>query len=336
MPVAIDFFLQYGYLILFVWVLAEQLGMPIPSVPLLVTAGTLTATHKLNLFLVILSVLAGSLVSDTVWYFMGKRFGGAVVRLMCRLSLESSTCVRRTEDYFTKHGPASLLLAKFIPGLGTVAAPIAGQTGMGFRIFLGYDAAGVLIWSLVMTLIGRFFGDYLKHHPNALAWVGHFAGVLFVLGILGFLGYRIFKQQKFLKEIRMARLEPSELKDMMDRGNEVYIVDLRHPLDYLPDPRVLPGAVRLTPDKLVEFSDGIPRDRDVVLYCTCPSEATAAKMAMNLRKLGIYRVRPLRGGFDGWKDAGYPLEEYSDDNARVRILERASAPPVDILDAAAE
>lgn len=337
MPVAISFFLQYGYLILFLWVMAEQLGMPIPSVPLLVTAGTLTATHKLSLPLVLISVLAGSLVSDTIWYFAGKRFGGAVVRLMCRLSLESSTCVRRTEDYFTKHGPASLLLAKFIPGLGTVAAPIAGQTGMGLRVFLSFDAAGVLIWSLVMTLSGRFFGDYLEHHPNALAWVGHFAGALFVLGILGFLGYRIFKQQKFLKEIRMARLEPSELKGMMDQGQQPYIVDLRHPLDYLPDPRVLPGAVRLTPDKLVEFSDGIPRDRDVVLYCTCPSEATAAKMAMNLRKLGIYRVRPLRGGFDGWKDAGYPLEEYAEDNVRVRTLEKASSAATgEILDAATE
>jgi rhodanese-related sulfurtransferase len=96
---------------------------------------------------------------------------------------------------------------------------------------------------------------------------------------------------------------------MIDRNQEVYIVDLRHPLDYLPDPRTLPGAVLLTPDKLVEHTDQIPRDRDVVLFCTCPSEATAAKMALTLRKIGVYRVRPLRGGFDEWKRLGYPLEE---------------------------
>ena len=309
MPVAVDFFVQYGYLILFVWVLAEQLGTPIPSAPLLLTAGTLTATHKLYLPLVLLSVLLGSLVSDTIWYFMGKRFGGAVVRLMCRLSMEASTCVRRTEDYFTKHGAGALLVAKFIPGLGSVAAPIAGQTGMKYRVFAAYDAAGILIWSLTLTLIGRFFGDVLKQHPGALAWTAHFAVVLFVLAVFGVLAYRVFKQQAFLKQVRTSRLEPEELKGMLDAGNQVYIVDLRHPLDYLPDPRVLPGAVRLTPDKLVERSDEIPRDRDVVLYCTCPSEATAAKMAMNLRKLGVYRVRPLRGGFDGWKQKGYPLQE---------------------------
>ena len=295
MPLALDFFIHYGYVVLFVWVLAEQLGMPIPSAPLLITVGTLTATHKLNLALALLTVLIASLISDTIWYQLGKRFGGRVVRMVCRLSMESSTCVRRTEDYFTKHGPSALLLAKFIPGLGTVAAPIAGQTSMKYRTFLAYDSGGILLWCLGYMLVGRFFGDVLKKHPEALAWVAHFSATLFILAVLGLLAYRVWKQQAFLKQVRTARLEPEELKRMLDSGKSVFIVDLRHPLDYLPDPRVLPGALRLTPDKLIENQNEIPRDRDIVLYCTCPSEATAAKMALNLRKLGIYRVRPLRG-----------------------------------------
>ena len=133
--------------------------------------------------------------------------------------------------------------------------------------------------------------------------------VLFVLLLLGFLSYRFLRQRAFLREIRTARVDPNELKAMLDRGQEVYIVDLRHPLDYLPDPRTLPGAVLLTPDKLVLQSDEIPRDRDVVLFCTCPSEATAAKMALAIRKMGVYRVRPLLGGFDEWKRLGFPLVE---------------------------
>jgi len=309
MPVALDFFLKYGYLILFVWVLTEQLGVPIPSVPLLLTAGTLTATHKLNLPLVLVAIMLGSLVSDSLWYIMGKRYGGAVVKLLCRLSMESSTCVRRTENYFTKNGPAALLVAKFIPGLGSVAAPIAGQISMPYGSFVMFATAGILIWALTFTLGGRFFGDVLKQHPNALSWVAHFAVLLFVLLLLGFVFYRFLRQRAFLREIRTARVGPQELKGMLDRGQEVYIVDLRHPLDYLPDPRTLPGAVLLTPDKLVLQSDEIPRDRDVVLFCTCPSEATAAKMALAIRKMGIYRVRPLLGGFDEWKRLGYPLVE---------------------------
>ena len=239
MPVALDFFLKYGYLILFVWVLTEQLGVPIPSVPLLLTAGTLTATHKLNLPLVLVAIMLGSLVSDSLWYIMGKRYGGAVVKLLCRLSMESSTCVRRTENYFTKNGPAALLVAKFIPGLGSVAAPIAGQISMPYGSFVIFDTAGILIWALTFTLGGRFFGDVLKQHPNALSWVAHFAVLLFVLLLLGFVFYRFLRQRAFLREIRTARVGPQELKGMLDRGQEVYIVDLRHPLDYLPDPRTL-------------------------------------------------------------------------------------------------
>jgi membrane protein DedA with SNARE-associated domain/rhodanese-related sulfurtransferase len=309
MPIALSFFLKYAYLILFFWVLVEQFGVPIPSVPLLLTAGTLTATHRLSLPLVLIFVTLGSLVSDSLWYFMGRKYGGAVVKLLCRLSMESSTCVRRTEHYFTKHGSGALVLAKFIPGLGSVAAPIAGQTGMKYRFFAIFDTAGILLWALAFVLSGRFFGDVLKRNPEALQWVGHFAFLLFVMLLMGFFVWRSFRQRAFLREISMARLEPQELKTMLDREQPVYIVDLRHPLDYLPDPRTLPGAVLLTPDSLVLQSDEIPRDRDVVLFCTCPSEATAAKMALTIRKMGIYRVRPLRGGFDEWKRLGYPLVE---------------------------
>ena len=309
MPVALDFFLRYGYWILFLWVLMEQLGVPVPSVPLLLTAGTLTATHRMSFPLVLLAVMLGSLVSDSAWYWLGQKYGGAVVKLLCRLSMESSTCVRKTEGYFTKHGASALLVAKFIPGLGSVAAPIAGQTGMKYRLFALYDTAGILLWAATFTLGGRFFGEVLKRHPHALGLVGRFGFLLFVLLLLGFLVSRFFRQRAFLREIQLARVDPRELKEMLDRGQPVHIVDLRHPLDYLPDPRTLPGAVLLSPAELVAQVAEIPRDRDVVLFCTCPSEATAAKMALEIRKRGVYRVRPLLGGYDEWKRLGFPLVE---------------------------
>jgi membrane protein DedA with SNARE-associated domain/rhodanese-related sulfurtransferase len=309
MPIARDFFVHYGYAILFLWVLAEQLGVPLPSIPLLLTAGTLSGTHDLRQGWAVLSVVAACLVGDTAWFSLGRRFGASMVRLVCRLSLESATCVRRTEDYFQRHGAQTLLLAKFVPGLGTVAAPIAGQTGMRYRIFLLYDLAGALIWSVSVTMVGRFFGDYLNHHPHAWASVGHSAGLLFLLLVAAFLGYRVFKQQAFLRQVRGAKIEPETLKEMLDSGRPVYVVDLRHPLDYLPDPRMIPGAVLLTPSTLRERSAEIPRDQDVVLYCTCPNDATSARTAMQLRRLGIYRVRPLHGGYEGWKRRGYPLVE---------------------------
>jgi membrane protein DedA with SNARE-associated domain/rhodanese-related sulfurtransferase len=307
MPFALHFFLKNAYLVLFLWTMVEQIGIPLPTAPLLITAGTLTATHKLHLAPVLLSVLFGSLVSDLAWYALGGKYGGAVVRLLCRFSPETNACVRRTEGYFSKHGARALLIAKFIPGLSTVAGAIAGQTKMSLRTFVVYDATGVLLWALSFTVGGRFFGDYLDLHPHALAWAAHFAVTLFLLLFIAFFANRMIQRRAVLAEIRTARVSPAELREMLDNGEQVYIVDLRHPLDYLPDPRTLPGAVLYTPDRLVESSSQIPRDRDVILFCTCPNEETAVKMALTIRKMGITRARPLLGGYDGWKKLGYPL-----------------------------
>ncbi len=317
MPVATQFFLHYGYAILFLWVATEQLGAPVPSIPLLLTVGTLSATHKMHAEVALFWVLLACALSDSAWYLLGRRFGGRMLRLLCRFSLEASTCVAKTENYFGRNGASTLLFAKFVPGLSTVAAPIAGQTGMSYGRFLAYDMAGSLVWGAAYIYAGRFFGDLLKRSHEMLYLLSHFATGLVLVMIIGFFLYRLGKQRRFLHQVSELRLEAKELKDMLEDltengGQMPYIVDLRHPLDYMPDPRVLPGAVRIGPSELAKRAEHIPRDRDVILYCTCPSEETSAKVAMDLHRHGIYRVRPLRGGFDGWKAAGYPLEDYVD------------------------
>jgi membrane protein DedA with SNARE-associated domain/rhodanese-related sulfurtransferase len=319
MPIAIGFFVEHAYAILFLWVLVEQLGLPVPSIPLLLAAGTLSATHRLSAPSTELAVLAACLISDSAWFTLGRNFGSRVVRLLCRMSLESTTCVARTEGYFSRSGPVTLLFAKFVPGLSTVAAPIAGQTGMNYPRFLLFDMAGSLIWSLSFLLAGRFFGDVASRSQGLFAFLSHFAAIVFVLMVAGFILWRVVKQRRFVARVREMRLEPEELKAMLDEaaqdGNsQPYIVDLRHPLDYLPDPRVLPGAVRIGPNEVARHAERIPRDRDIILYCTCPSEETSAKVALQLHRLGITRVRPLRGGFDGWKKAGYPLFDYVEES----------------------
>jgi membrane protein DedA with SNARE-associated domain/rhodanese-related sulfurtransferase len=327
MPIALVFFVHYAYLIIFLWVLVEQVGIPIPSVPVLLTAGTLSATHRVSWLGITGAMLLGCLIADSVWFSLGRRYGNSVLKLLCRFSFEASTCVSKTESYFTRRGALTLLFAKFVPGLSTVAAPIAGQTGMSYPRFFAWDLAGSLIWGEAFILAGRFFGDLAKRSAPFFAWLGHFAIVIFVLMVLGFLAHRIWKQRKFLQQVRELRLEPSELKTMLDYADTnhtpaPFIVDLRHPLDYLPDPRVLPGALRIGPNELKQHSEIIPRDRDVILYCTCPSEETSARLALQLHKMGVYRVRPLRGGFDGWKQAGYPLVDYVTDTPTSPVVQQ--------------
>ena len=300
--------LIYGYLLLFGWVLVEQLGVPLPATPVLLAAGALSAQGQISFPLALLAGVCASVTSDSCWFLIGRRYGHHVLRILCKLSLEPTTCVRRTQDSFGRRRGTMLMFAKFVPGLGILAPPVAGENGMNYGAFLFYDGIGGAIWVGALLACGRFFGDLLKRDPSALHWVARFSGLLLVLGIIGFFLARLYRRRAVLKKLAAARLEPEELKRLLDAGEPIYIVDLRHPLELLPDPFVLPGALHLSPETLAARQQEIPRDRDVVLYCTCPSEATAAKTAMTLHKFGIERVRPLRGGFDEWKRLGYPMD----------------------------
>jgi membrane protein DedA with SNARE-associated domain/rhodanese-related sulfurtransferase len=300
--------LLYGYLLLFAWVLVEQFGVPLPATPVLLAAGALTAEHELSFPLALLAGLAAALIADTAWFFAGRRYGHHVLRLLCKLSMEPTICVRRTQDSFGRRREITLMIAKFVPGLATLAPPVAGENGMPYGRFLFFDAVGAAAWLSVLLALGRFFGDLLKRDTSVLDWAGRFSGALLVLGILGFLVGRVVRRRMVIKNLVAARVEPEELKRRLDAGESIYIVDLRHPLELLPDPFTLPGALHVSPEALAARQSEIPRDRDIVLYCTCPSEATAAKTAMTLHKLGIDRVRPLRGGFDEWKRLGFPLQ----------------------------
>jgi membrane protein DedA with SNARE-associated domain/rhodanese-related sulfurtransferase len=308
MASATQILITYGYLLLFAWVLVEQLGIPLPATPILLAAGALSAEGKISFLLALLAALAGSLMSDTAWFLIGRKYGHHVLRILCKLSMEPTICVRRTQDSFGRRRQVTLMIAKFVPGLATLAPPVAGQNGMSYVEFLFFDALGAAAWFGILLAVGRLFGDALKRDPSLLNWVGRFSGALLVLGILAFFGARIIRRRMLLKELVSARLEPQELKRQLDAGELVCIVDLRHPLELLPDPFTLPGAIHFSPESLAARHLEIPRDRDVVLFCTCPSEATAAKTAMTLHKLGIERVRPLRGGFDEWKRLGFPMD----------------------------
>jgi len=300
--------IAYGYLLLFAWVLVEQLGVPLPATPVLLAAGELSAEGRISFFVALMAGLAAALIADSSWFLVGRRHGHRLLRLLCKLSMEPTVCVRKTQDSFGRRRVVTLLIAKFVPGLALLAPPVAGQNGMGYGEFLLFDGLGATAWVGALLMVGRLFGDALKRDPSLLNWVGRFSGALLVAGIVAFFVGRILRRRMTLRELAAARLEPEELKRQLDAGELVYIVDLRHPLELLPDPFTLPGALLFSPDSLAARHLEIPRDRDVVLFCTCPSEATAAKTAMTLIKLGIERVRPLRGGYDEWKRLGFPVD----------------------------
>lgn len=323
---AMHLLLHHAYAVLFAWVLVEQGGLPIPSVPLMVAAGTLSAAHRLHVAYALPVVMLACLISDSAWYFLGKRYGSRVLDTLCKFSLEAATCVVKTQRTVGKYGATALLFAKWVPGLSTVAAPITGQAGVSYPKFVAYDMAGTLMWAGGWLFAGRFFGDLAKRSHEFFVALGHYSVVLLLTAVVAVVLVRFIRWRMFLVELRGLRLEPEQLLAMMEDAESAglqppFIVDLRHALDLEPDHLVLPGAVRIGPEELKQRRELIPRDRDVVLYCTCPSEQTSAKVALELRRMGVRRVRPLRGGLQGWKDAGYPLVELT----RASVSEAATA-----------
>ena len=257
---------RHGYALLFFWVLAEQGAIPLPSIPLLVVGGALVRHGQLQMPVAIACCVAAALIADTVWFQLGKRRGLRVLNFLCRVSLEPDSCVRRTENAFLKYGLNSLLVSKFVPGLNAVAAPLAGSFGARYWRFLAYDSAGTMIWSAAYLTLGYVFAEQLE---SVVAYASRMGSSLLglVVGLFAFwICWKFIQRRRFLKQLNVARITPEELRDRLEAGEELLIVDLRTKLDE--HPSTIPGAVRISPEDLISGAQAIPRDRDIILFCS--------------------------------------------------------------------
>jgi membrane protein DedA with SNARE-associated domain/rhodanese-related sulfurtransferase len=307
MSETLQFVVQHGYLLVFAWVFVEQAGLPIPSGPLLMAVGALSGMHQMNLSVAMTIATVAAIASDAMWYEVGRRKGVRVLQLLCRISLEPDSCVRRTQVSFGRSGPRVLLVAKFVPGLNAMAAPLAGIIRMGWRRFLLFDVVGALLWVSAYTVTGYAFAGELERVAAHAAYLGEWLLVIVLGGFAGYILWKFYKRKKFLRNLRIARITPEELKEKIDGGEDVIIVDLRHSIEFEAQPETIPGALHMDAAELEEASEAIPRDREIVLFCACPNEVTAARLALLLRSHGITRIRPLAEGYEGWRSRGFPL-----------------------------
>jgi membrane protein DedA with SNARE-associated domain len=264
----VSFLIRHGEAFMFLYVFADQLGVPLPAVPALLAMGALGAAGKLNFGLALLVSVVATVLADATWYTLGRARGSQVLRLLCKISLEPDSCVRRTEDVFLRYGVRALVVAKFVPGLGTVAPPMAGMVGVSVPRFALYSALGALLWAGTWSSLGYVAGDALSHVMDE---TGRFGTVLLSLVAAAVAGYVIVKwiqRQRFLRSLRIARMSQDELKRDLDSGNPVFVVDLRSALDVAATPFVIPGALRIAAEELERRHERIPRDRDVVVYCS--------------------------------------------------------------------
>jgi membrane protein DedA with SNARE-associated domain len=262
-----EFVLNYGYLLVAAWVFIDQLGVPIPANPVLVTAGALAGMGELNAGLLLASATLGSIPSDVIWYEAGRRKGARVLRLICRVSLEPDYCVRNTQDTFARYGPRSLFLAKFLPGYQTLAPPLAAMSGLSLPRFLAYDIPGAALWSATFIGIGMIFHGQLDRVFQAISELG--AGLLWILafGALCHVTWKFYHRRRFLQSLRTSRIEPHEVREMLDAGHDLALFDLRNELAVEMNPLRIPAAQLVTLEEIDERHLEIPRDREIILYC---------------------------------------------------------------------
>jgi len=297
---------QYGLWIVFLNVLIEQAGVPVPAYPTLMVAGALLVHAGYSMPQVLAAAVAASLVADLAWFFAGARFGRPVLRTLCRISLSPDSCVRQTESIYARWGAPSLLVAKFVPGFSAVATALAGLVGTRWTVFALFDSLGALLWAGVAVAVGSIFSDAVRDILDVLEALGK-AGLLVTLGAFGtVILLKLRQRQRFYRQLHMDRITVDELRAMLDDGRAPSVLDVRSVASQR-DGRI-PGATAVDSQNLRQAIAAIKPTGEVVVYCACPNDASAVSIARQLIKLGFSRVRPLQGGIDAWIAAGYVVD----------------------------
>jgi membrane protein DedA with SNARE-associated domain/rhodanese-related sulfurtransferase len=312
MKETVEFLAKHGYWILFAGVLGRQACLPVPANLLLLAAGALAGLGTLNLAGIIALSVTAFLLADLAWYGAGRRWGSKTLHFFCGAAQDPRSCVGKMTKSFSRHGVKSLLFSKFIIGLDAVAAPMSGISGVSLPIFLMFDALGAILWSSTYMALGYFFSDQLDRVARYAAQTGKLVILAGIAG-LGVMIIRKFVQwYRFLREFRLARITPEELRDKLPTADKLLILDLQGRPKRAQGLTAIPGAVRINPHELGRYirqyrGADLRTDREVIVYCDSPSETRSARVALALRRMGFKRVRPLAGGFQAWLKCGFPV-----------------------------
>jgi membrane protein DedA with SNARE-associated domain/rhodanese-related sulfurtransferase len=315
---------HYGAGIIFVVTLLARLGAPIPAAPLIIVAGAVAARGGPSLWWVIVCASLASLAGDGAWFLGGRRYGYRVLRMLCRISLSPDSCVRQSEALIGRWGGWSLIAAKFLPGLSAVAAPMAGALGMAGGKFIAFQTIGSVLWASTFAGVGIFFRNDVAAVLEAISDLGIGAVASLLLLAAGYLAWRYVRRQLDLRDAGIPRIDVGELVELLASGEGPLLVDVRPPAIHDLDARRIPGAVSVELAQIRTWARELPRNREIVVYCNCPNEASAARASRMLLKDGFLKVRPLGGGLDAWASAGHDIESVS--GMRGNLEPRAAQP----------
>lgn len=298
---------RHGLLLAFLNVWASQSGLPFPAYPTLIVTSALAIQGAFSPLALLAVSVAACLIADSAWYLAGRRYGNRVLRLMCRISLSPDSCVRQTESLFSRWGVASLMVAKLIPGFGAIATVLSGNARVSFALFLLMDAIGAALYAGIPIAIGLLFHDAVGSALEVLAELGRFGVLLLVVAFALFIAAKWWQRHRLIAELRMTRIDVRELERMLASEAAPTIIDVRSQASRERE-GVIPGALHWSEEETADPLPDVDRDAEVVVYCACPNEVSAARVAQRLKRAGFVNVRPLHGGIDAWIAAGLPVD----------------------------
>jgi membrane protein DedA with SNARE-associated domain/rhodanese-related sulfurtransferase len=279
--------------------LLHEAGIPIPMLPTALVMGARAMRGSGDFLLLVVAIVAGMLIGNSVWFAAGRRYGASVLKLLCRFSLTADTCVSRAEGAFGRWGWSSLVIGHFLPGVSLVAPPLAGALKMPWGKFLALTTAGGALYGLVVLGAGFLLRSQIDSALRQLRHMGGPALALLIAALAVYIGWRWWRR-RVSRAPDIARISVDELRALIAAGEHPLVVDVRGEAMQQVDSRRLPEAVSLSLDAIRAGRDGLPRDRKIVVYCGCPNEASAANATQVLLDRGYTWVRPLAGGLDAW------------------------------------
>lgn len=294
----------YGLWVVFISVLLDQGGLPTPSYAPMILTAALAQNANQPLWPILAVATLAAVIADLAWYWGGRRFGASLLRLMCRVSLSPDSCVGTTRRIYARWGAPSLILAKYIPGFAAVATTLAGETGTRLRRFIIYDTIGAILWAAGAVVLGAIFHEAVEALLAELEELGRYALFLLLLAIVLFVLYKWWQRHRFMVQIRMARISIDDLSTLLKSGSMMTILDARSP-ERREEAGWIPGSIQVRDIHELQIDPQL----EIVVYCDCPNDATAAVVAKKLQALGFKRVRPLAGGLDAWRAQGLPVDQ---------------------------
>jgi membrane protein DedA with SNARE-associated domain/rhodanese-related sulfurtransferase len=309
MPDLLSLIIHHGYIVVALVVFAEAVGVPVPGALALVAGGAAVAAHALYGPAVFFCAVAAMLVADTLLYVLGANTGWTILRFLCRISVDPENCVLRSAESFYKRGRPTLLVAKFLPGVSTMAAPLAGSMKMPIVQFLALDFLGASLYALSYGAVGFVFRDFVGKIVSGFRAAGHAVEAVIIIAVFAYIGHRISLYWKHRADRVVPRVQVQELaKKLKSEGHgKILVADVRSHGYYAAGAVRIPGSIRIEPNNLNAEIKTFPRDKDMYLYCTCRSEVTSASVAHLLRNQG-FDAFVIVGGLAAWRKAGNPLE----------------------------